>query len=439
MADEKQPGRQRSKIRGWLPGPLPAAIAYVAENAVRLLLVAVVGVFVARYLGPEDLGFLGFAVSVFAVLIPISTLGMRQVLVREFSVAPDWRPLLVSSLTRQLPSATVVALVAAFVVMAARGFQRDAVLMAIALFPLPILALGDTLRALFESLRNVRRIVIAGLVAAIAASALKLVTIAMELPIWIFALAVSVEAGLVAIGLLWGRLGSGIVSSIRHHYSDSLASSLVSESWPLLVAAIAVTLYMKVDVLMLGLLSSDLETGLYVSAARLSEVWYFIPVAVAAAVRPVLSRIFADGDKTLYTTLTQRFITSSFLVAVLAAFVTVLVAHQVVAILYGADFSEAAPVLQLHVLAAPFVFIGVASSQWFIDNGLAKAVMVRSAVAAAVNIGLNVALIPPYGAVGAAIATLVSQALSGLVFNAFPLATRPLFVLQIRAFKGTWR
>ena len=322
--------------------------------------------------------------------------------------------------------------------MAARGFQRDAVLMATALFPLPILALGDTIRALFESLRNVRRIVIAGLVAAIVSSVLKLVAIGMELPIWVFALAVSVEAGLVAVGFLWGRLGSGMISSIRQHYSDSIASRLVTESWPLLVAAISVTLYMKVDVMMLGLLSSDLETGIYVSASRLSEVWYFIPVAAAAAVRPVLSRIFADGDKTLYTTLTQRFITSSFLVAVFAAFVTVLVADQVVTILYGPEFSEAAPVLRLHVLAAPFVFIGVASSQWFIDQSLTKAVMIRSAVAAAVNIGLNATLIPSHGAVGAAIATLVSYALSGLVINAFSRNTRPLFVLQMRAFRAAW-
>ena len=435
----KKTNRKRLILRRWLPDPLPAVLAYVAENAVRLLLVAAVGVFVARYLGPERLGFLSFATSVFAVLIPFALLGMRQILVREFSGARDWRPLLVASLSRQLPSAVVVAVVAAFVVMFARGFERDAVLMAIALFPLPILALGDTFRALFESLRNVRRIVIVGLAAATVSSLLKIVAIAMGLPIWVFALAMTVEAGVLTAGLLWGRLGTGTISSIRHHYSDSIASRLVSESWPLLVAAIAVTLYMKVDVLMLGLLSSGLETGLYVSAARLSEIWYFIPVAAAAAIRPRLARLFDAGNLDQYRIITQRFLTSSFWFSIAAAVGTVLVAGLVVTFLYGAEFSAGAQVLRIHVLAAPFVYLGVASSQWFIDRGLTRAVMVRSTVGAAVNVGLNLILIPTQGAVGAAIATLVSYSIAALLLNSVSRRARPLFVMQIKVLRIAWR
>ena len=60
--------------------------------------------------------------------------------------------------------------------------------------------------------------------------------------------------------------------------------------------------------------------------------------------------------------------------------------------------------------------------------------MVRTAAGATVNVILNFVFIPRYGAIGSAVATLLSLSCSGFLFNAVHPLTRPIFWLQLRAF-----
>ena len=429
----------RSSRNGWLSNTFSEITVYVLEGALRLGLAALVGIFLARYLGPEGLGLLSFAVGVFSLLVPIASLGMRATLVREFSVSADWRPFLTSAGSRQLPVAAVLSVIGALLVIVARGFEPDAVIIAFALIPLPILALSDMIRALDESHRNVGRVVGSALFAAVTASGAKLLAIALGFDIWVFAALVSVEAALVAVGLLWGRVNGATLRSFRAYYSPTLASRLVSESWPLLVASIAVTVYMRIDVTMLGLLVDDAETGIYVAAARLSELWYFLPVAAAGALRPRLARLYTNGQLADYDQLTQRFLSAAFWSAVLVAALIVTTADDLIGFVYGAEFLPASSVLRIHVLAAPFVFLSTASTQWFVDRRLNRTVMVRQGTGAVVNVAMNLFLIPMYGAWGAAVASLVAYGAAGVFINAFWSSSRPIFRHQMRALIGSWR
>ena len=419
--------------------PIREISFYIGEHAIRLGLGAVVGVFVARYLRPEGLGLLSYGASIFGLLVPMSSLGMRSILVRDFATEENWRPFLVAGLSRQLPAAILASVAGALLVMATRGFEPDAVAVALALSLLPIFSLGDTLRALLEAKGRMRRIAVVSLSAVVVTSTLKIVAIVLDYPISVFALLITVEAGVVAAGLFWERLKKGVIGSVRYHYSKEVAGRIVRESWPLLLASVAVTLYMKVDIAMLGALAGNSETGIYVAATRLSEVWYFVPVAAAAALRPRLSRHFKRGETDTYQTLTQRFLSSSFATSTVVAVFMWLAARPLVDFIYGPEFSEATPVLQIHIFAAPFVFMGVASSQWFIDHGLTRAVMMRAAVGAAVNIGINFLLIPAMGSTGAAIATLVSYAISAMILNGLNPSTRPIFMMQLRALRVAWK
>ena len=199
------------------------------------------------------------------------------------------------------------------------------------------------------------------------------------------------------------------------------------------------TIYMRADVVMLGLMSGDSTAGIYAAAARFSEVWYFLPMSALAAIRPRLARLFAQRDLARYQAVTQQFMTTAFAVSIAAVTVTLLLGNRLILLSYGPLFSDAGMVLEIHVLAAPFVFLGVAASQWFIDRGLTKELLIRTAVGAGSNIAINLALIPTYGAIGAAIATLISYALSSMLLNAVSKTTRPVFVMQLRACRFVWR
>ncbi len=410
------------------------AAGYSLESSLRLGLTAVVGILVARYLGPDGLGLLSYSTSVFAILAPLSMLGMRTILVREFGTRDDWQVVLASALGRQLPVALMASVAGFFIIVGTRSFERDATLIALALAPLPVLATGDNLRALFEATGRVRVVVIGGVTAICLASLFRVAAVALDAPIWMFAVAATFDSLLVLLGLLVGFRGRKTPGAAIRQYRREVAGDLMRESWPLLVAGFAVLLYMRADVLMLGLLADDETTGIYVAAARFSELWYFLPVAAMAAARPRLARLYAQRRMDEYDRATQRFMSVSFAVSLAAIVFTLLLGRVLIEVVYGSGFSAATEVLRIHILAAPFVFLGVAASQWFIDRGMTKAVMVRSLLGAGANLGLNLALIPNYGAGGAAVATLVSYALASVLINgAFP-GSRPLFWMQLRAF-----
>jgi O-antigen/teichoic acid export membrane protein len=258
---------------------LVAALGYVLEQTSRLALIAVVGVFIARYLGPGGLGLLSFATGVFGLLAPITLLGMRQVLIREFSRGRDWRSVLSSALAIQLPVAVVAAAVGFLIITVSRGFHGTPLVLALVLFPTPLLGLSDTARAYLECIGRVRWIVLTGVVAAVMSATLKVAGLATNQPVWVFAVIGTLEGTAVCCGLFGGLLVGGAPRwlwrklRVRQYLRRDVAVALLRESWPLLLASVAVTVYMEADILMLGVIAGNRETGLYAAAANLSEVW----------------------------------------------------------------------------------------------------------------------------------------------------------------------
>ena len=406
---------------------------YVFGRGAGLVIVAIGGVIVARYLGPADFGLLGFAKSIYALMTPVALLGMRTVLVREFSTSGDWQTTLASALRRQLPAALVVSTVGFLIIAVSRDWEQAATLVAFVLLPVPILATADTLEALHEAVGHVRLVVGMYVGTTFAAAILKVIAVLAAAPVWVFAALTTLEAVLVFIGLAVGARRKLGPLKARVAYNADRARAIVRESWPLLIASIAVIFYMRVDVAMLGLLAGDDATGVYVAAATISEIWYFLPVAGMAALRPRLARYYARGEMGRYDMETQQFMSAAWGVSLSVVILTIVLSGAVILLLYGDAFAGAESVLQIHILAAPFVFLGEAASQWFIDRGLTRTVMVRSVVGAVVNVALNLVLIPAYGAQGAAVATLVSYALASVFLNAVWPQTRPVFRMQSRA------
>ena len=103
----------------------------------------------------------------------------------------------------------------------------------------------------------------------------------------------------------------------------------------------------------------------------------------------------------------------------------------IVGLLFGDAYLEAVPVLAIHIWASLFVFLGVASSRWFLAENLQKLMLVRTVLNGLINILLNLLLIPDYGAVGAAIALLVAQAAGTFIFDHFREDTRRLFYMKL--------
>lgn len=77
-------------------------------------------------------------------------------------------------------------------------------------------------------------------------------------------------------------------------WNTEIAKSLLHESWPLILSGLSIILYMKTDLVMLGSIVGEEAVGIYSSATKISEIWYFIPNIIIASVSP---SIYAAKEK----------------------------------------------------------------------------------------------------------------------------------------------
>ena len=382
----------------------------IADNGIRLIAGLLVGLVVARYLGPELFGLLNYSLAFVSLLMPLVHLGLDAVVRRRLIEEPEEAGRLLAAVARmRLGAAAISYLGLAGYVFYVEGFSEAGRL---------VLVLGLTLfqPAAFtadlwlQSSLRARVTVVTSWVALLIGSGAKIWLIWHGADLVSFAWVVVVESAL-GCGLLFvagwrvglpRMAGSGLWAQARE---------LISGSWMLLLSGIAVTLYMKLDIVMLRTLSGDREAGIYAAAVRFSELGYFVPVALASSILPALLRKKAEGPQP-YAAAMQRFYDLNAVLAYAMIGSTVLLAKPLIALAYGPAFSEATPVLQLHAWAAIFVFLGVARSQFLINERRYLFSLITTVMGAASNVVLNLWLIPEHGALGAAWATLVAYGIA---------------------------
>jgi PST family polysaccharide transporter len=207
---------------------------------------------------------------------------------------------------------------------------------------------------------------------------------------------------------------------------------LLRNSWPLAISSLSVILYMRIDQVMLGQILGNDAVGIFSAAVRISESWYFVPMAICAAVAPALTaahqRSSAEYQRKLLA-VTRVLVWLGIAVGAVLTFN----ADRIIALLYGRGFTGAGAVLAVHAWAGVLASLGLASGPWFINAGLTRLRMLNTVLGAVANVALNLYMVRRYGAVGAALSTLVSFCLAGFVLNAASARSRPMFWLQLRS------
>ena len=137
-------------------------------------------------------------------------------------------------------------------------------------------------------------------------------------------------------------------------------------------------------------------------------------MAITGSLFPAIINAKKTSEKLYYRRLQRLYDLMTWL-AIAIALPATLLANDIIRLLFGMQYQDATGVLQIHILAGIFVFLGVASSQYLIAENYTKILFLRTFIGVIVNVILNIILIPKYGISGAAIATVISQ--SVVVFS----------------------
>ena len=404
-----------------------------ADRILRMGVGLVVSVWVARYLGVEQFGTFNYAAAFVALFSTCASLGLPSLIIREIANEPEKKEqILGTTFWLQLLGGIATLLLAITTISILRHDDPVTIGLVSILASVSIFQAFDTIDLWFQSQVNSKYTVLAKNAAFLVVTLFKILLINIHAPLLSFAWATLAEAAIGSVGLIYCYKLQGYFISMWK-WDFHVAKKLLRESYPLIFSGMAVVIYMKIDQIMLGEMIGSQSVGIYSAATRISEIWYFIPTAIASSISPAIFSAKKEGDEILYYRRIQQLLRLLSKIAIIIAVPMSFLSGDVVTILFGSEYSAAGPILAIHIWAAVFVFMGVGTSSWFIAEGLTYLTFRRSLIGAAINIILNFVLIPMYGGIGAAIATVISQAFASFISNAFNLKSRKIFLIQLKS------
>lgn len=402
------------------------------DKILRMGVGLLVGVWIARYLGPEQFGLLNFATAFIGLFGAIAGLGLQGIVVRDIVRDPETARLtLGTAAVLQL----VGGLVAYLLILGTIAYLRPDDVLArtiVAILGATMLIKASEMATYwFESQVQSKYTVWVQNGVFLVFAGVKVGLILSHAPLITFVWAMLAEAIVIAVilAVVVAQRGPKL-ASLRA--SSERAKTLLKDSWPLILSGLSIMLYMKIDQIMLGQMIGDEAVGIYSAATRISEVWYFIPMAVVASVFPAILEAKIRSE-TQYLARLQKLYDFMVLMSLAVAIPMTFLSDTIIWLLFGAAYAEAGTVLAIHIWASVFVFLGVASSRWFLAENQQWLNLQRTVIGAIANIALNLVLIPKYGVTGAAVALVFSQALASWLYDSVHFITRPMFMMKLTA------
>jgi O-antigen/teichoic acid export membrane protein len=408
---------------GWLTG----------ERVFQLVVSLLVGVWVARYLGPSDYGLLGYAGAFVALFVPFIGLGVKNILVRELVDKPELKDKLMGT-TFWITLITSIITVFFIILLAFLINPEDIVLLQIII----IFAVGNILISFniigsyFQSKVESGKLVKARSIALIINSIFRICFIIFNFSVIWFAIAILIDGIILGVSLI-SYYFKDKQSIFNWKFDFKLAKRLLSLSWPLVFSAVFAIIYLRIDQVMIGLMLSTEEVGFYSVAVRLSEIGFFVPSAIALSLFPALMETKKKSLDLYFKRLQKMFDYFTWL-AILMIIPIFFLSNFVITFLYGIEYAPAGVVLSILIWTFLSQFVRYGVGNFLTTEELYKISLYTAILGAIINVIANIILIPIYGINGAAFATIISYFFVAYPSNLIYKKTRRLFWMQIKAF-----
>ena len=400
------------------------------ERITRMIVGLFVGVWVARYLGPERFGLLSYAQSFVGLFSYIAILGLDVIVVRELVKNKNLNEEIISTVFwLRLMGAFVVLLILAIAInFTSNDTYTNTLIFIIA--SATIFQSFNVIDLYFQSKVMSKFVVYANIISLFLSSIVKITLILNKAPLVAFAWVILFDSFVLTCGFIYFYIKKNLKFKIKNlKLKIKTATLLLKDSWPLMLSGMAISIYLRIDQVMIKEMINTEAVGQYAAAIRLSEIWYFIPMVMATSLFPAIINAKKKNEN-LYYLRFQRLYDFMVFMAIAIALSMTFLGTFIVELLYGTQYNQAGSVLLIHIWAGVFVFLGVASSKWFLVENLKMLLLQRAFYGMIINIILNFILIPKYGIQGAAFATLISQAISAYIIDFFHIKTRKMFYMK---------
>ena len=386
----------------------------IACRIVQSLLGFFISMLVARYLGPSNYGLINYAASIVAFLLPVAKLGLSSILVREVINYPDQEgETLGTALTLSIGSSLLSVFgVIAFTLIANRDEPTTILVCALYSIQLIFQAL-EMIQYWYQAKLLSKYTSLTALVAYIVFSAYKIYLLITGKNIFWFAVSQSIDYFVIASVLLfiYHKIGGQRLS-----FSKQAAKRMLADSKYYIIADLMIAVFGQTDRILLKLMISNAETGVYSAAVTCTTFTSFVFVAILDSARPSIFESRKYSMEAFEKNVVRLYSVIIYL-ALLQSVAMALFSPIIISILYGAEYVGAVNVLRVIVWYTIFSYIGSARNIWLLAEGKQKIIWKLNLFGAIFNVVSIVTLIPLFGAIGAAFASLCTQIFTNVILG----------------------
>jgi O-antigen/teichoic acid export membrane protein len=389
--------------------------ARISAMAIGLVTLVVV----TRYLGVRsygDLVAITVYVSIFGVLfdLGVSTIVLRQL--AQGLASPS--ELIGKVLVLRVGLSVVVTIAAGLLAFPIYGGASNEQIRTGILIALPMIlanAIASTVSTFFQAQLKMARLAAVEVATQLVAFALVVVFVTLDTGFY------SILAAMVAATLFNAAIALGIfriLVPIRLKIDVALWRRLLVQALPIGVALILNVIYFRLDAFLLSVLKGSRDVGIYGIAFRFSEMLTPFPLFFVSSVFPVMAAAASAQNNKRLRWITQRAFDVLLLAAVPVVLGTIVIAPQIVRLLGGIAFNDAVVPLRIVIFGTGIAFLTTLLAYVLVAIDRQRKSVWLSLLTLLVNLGLNLALIPPFGYVAAAAAATGTDMLLlvGLLF-----------------------
>jgi len=409
----------------------------VLGKVVQLLSGLVVGIIVARYLGPERYGLMNYVISYVFLFQTFAIFGLDQIEVREEARSEYTRQTIIGtafSLKVLLSLIFMTLVVLTSWLTDADGYTT----LLVAIYSLTIVLNSfSVIRNYFFAIVQNEYVVKSEIARTIFGIIIKLLLLAIHANLTWFIIAYAFDGVLLSTGYLVAYCAK--VGSVREWtFSAPYARFLLKESFPLLLTSAAVIIYQRIDQVLIGQMIDKEAVGFFSVASRFVEVLLFIPMMLSQTITPLLVKA-REKSQALYEQKAQQFMNLSVWLSLSASVLTACLAYWVVTLTFGQAYLPAVAVLQVMAFKAAATALSSTAGAMLVTEGLQRFAIFRDGLGCLVCVVLNYLLLPRYGIIAAAFVAIVSTVAAGYLADAIIPAYRHLFVRQTRTLLTGWK
>ncbi|ALT69314.1 flippase [Methanobrevibacter millerae] len=366
-------------------------------------------ILLARYLGVDNYGILGFAVSITGILGVIDDLGISTYIVRHISTNYESAPKYLGNTIPLKAIFAAINLIVTFIILVLLNVNQFTIFITL-LFSIESIFISyvNTLYGTFQAFEK-------GKYQGICNILMNTITL-------IFIL-ISIFADLGLEGVTFAYILANLINLIYAYYilNKHIVKPKYELDWnfckkvtllsiPFAVTGILYSIYYSIDIIMLTNMVGDYATGIYNATYKLISVLTLFYSVYTAVIFPVMSRLFKN-DKKLLIISYEKSIKYLMLIIIPIAIGTMFYSLDIIQLIYGHKYDQAASVLSILIWTVCLLFISGASNTLLNASHREVTVTKIYAIAAVFNVVLNLIMIPHFSYNGAAITTVLSDLL----------------------------